>query len=631
MNSSRHIQASHVRQISGAARGSRRRRADRTESRMGDRRVGVSLWRRRLAFTLLELMVAVGASVLIALALAQLFRTTGDTVTKGRRAAYFNSYAAMIQRTLAADFAQMSRSGYMVIRHEVTSNEPTNTNPNAPAPTQAKVNLFRGQAAAAARPRRIDELMFFAEGSFASAREAAHPDLVARSSQARIYYGHGKVAPSNPTPGAPNYAVNTVFNFNNVAAGRFGEVGRPNTFASDWILLRHQTLLAVPGAISRDFPVQTPDQVWGLNPTGNTLLRMQDRDRQIAVTPAAASIFRAMNRAPQPNNPNAYPVQGGWARPNILTFNSGLVDIATTDLAEVRAYVMQMHDGAAAPAIPQPTRPNQQPGSPSLFGVTLPVPQSFTPRIPNSVGASMTNDQRDLLYNMHAWMRNGMPTNSHADPFMSAAQLAEAPRTRIRCADFARNLPAILNDTSLQGAGKQFQRADLISNERMLTASNFVPHCSEFIVEWSFGESSPFTGEPRWYGTSIPNDTNSDGVAETLAFTYYDYDGSNDPPVPTLFLNTQTGEYTTDASQHPVDPRLIYGAGFDTAASARPLAAHFGFTDPTYEPASGNDLPTLPWAWPTMVRITITLADPSDTTLERTFQYVFKTPPTARN
>jgi len=617
MKIGRHVPGIVVREASGGARVRPSRRPSHSRTR------------RRLAFTLLELLVAIGASVIIALALAQLFRTTGDTVTKGRRAAYFNSYAAMLQRTLSQDFAQMSRSGYMVIRHEVTNN-------GANIPIQTRVGLFRGQAGALARPRRIDELTFFAEGKFASAREAVHPDLGARSSQARIYYGHGAVSPNFTSVGDQYYyGKNAVFNYPNNLAGRLGEAGRPNAFASDWILLRHQTLLAVPPAVTRDFPVVAPDRVWGLDPGApgsNVELRLRDKDRQIAAQPAASSIFRAMNRAPQPNNPNAYPVQGGWARPSILTFNSGLVDIATTDLAEVRAYIMQMHNGSNGP-LPDPITPSQSPGNPSLFGVTLPVPQSYTPRLPNAVGASVVAGEQALLYNMHAWMRNGMPTNSHADLGMQQAQVSEVPRTRIRCADFAQNLPAILADPALQGTGKQFQRSDLISNERMLTASNLVPHCSEFIVEWSFGEVNRVTGEPIWYGTSIPNDTNSDGIADTLGFTYYDYDPVVDPQQATLFLNRQTAEFTTVDTQHPVDPRLIYGLGFNTIGgpSARPLAAHFGFTDPTYDPASGNDLQTLPWAWPAMVRITITLADPSDTTIERTFQFVFKTPPAGRN
>lgn len=600
---------------------------------VGPRGAGVRRVRRMVAFTLLELLVAIGASVLIALALAQLFKTTGETVTKGRRAAYFNSYAAMIQRTLSQDFAQMTRSGYMVIRHEVTNNGNTN-------PGQTAVGLFRGQAAALARPRRIDEIMFFDEGSFASAREAVHPDLVARSGQARIYIGHGTVSQNFTSAGDPyQYAKFAVFGNPNTLAGRLGQPAipgqpglGPNAFASDWILLRHVTLLTLPQANIRDFPLTAP--FWGINPnpaTGPGRIRLENKDRQIAGQPAASSLFRTLNVGPAPLNNAAYPAQGGWIRPPVLTFASGLVDIATTDLAEIRSYVMQTHNGN--PGAEQPLFPWNNPGGGSPFGLTLPVPQSYAPRTPLAFGASPDPRQQSLVYNMHAWMRNGMPTNSQADPVSSGVAPAQAPRTRIRCADSARNLPAILADASLAATGKQMQRSDLLSNERMLTASNFVPHCSEFVVEWSFGEVNPFTGQTRWYGTSVPNDQNNDGVPESIGFTRYDFDDSNDPPKVRLFLDRTTGEFTTDQSQHPIDPHLIYGASFDAPAapSPQPLVAHFGFTDPTYVNANEQQLPTLAWPWPKMVRFTITLTDPSDATIERSFQFVFQTPEAGRN
>lgn len=598
---------------------------------------GASSRSARPAFTLLELLVAVGASVLIALALAQLFKTTGDTVTKGRRAAYFNSYAAMIQRTLAQDFASMSRNGYMVIRHEVTNDGAVGGSPGGTI-DQTLVPLYRGQPANLFRPRRIDELMFFVEGKFASAREAVHPDVVARSSQARVYYGIGTV--SAPIPSGSPFAYGATGPYAgavanpNVLGGRLGQPGSPNAFASDWILLRQQTLLTLPQAATRDFP--TGDTIWGLSPTppnGNARIRLEDKNRQIALQPAAASIFRVLNRPPQPLDLSGYPAQGGWRRPALILPNSGLIDIATTDLAEIRSYVMQSHTGGA-PGSEQPIYPWTPPPTPTIVGITLPVPQSYVPRLPNAFLGNVPNAQTDMIFGMHAWMRNGMPTNSHADPFTPQAAASEATRTRIRCADFAANLPAILADQSLAASGKQMQRSDMISNERMLLASNLVPHCTEFVVEWSFGAVNQFTGQTLWYGTTVPRDPDGDGRPEALGYTYYDFNLANDPIVPYVFIDRTTGALTTDASQHPVDPRLIYGQTYDSVLQTgdpQPLVAHFGFTDPTYLPANAQQLPTLQWAWPSMVRITITLTDPSDTTIERSFQFVFKTPPAGRN
>ncbi|MEZ6233973.1 MAG: hypothetical protein R3B68_07265 [Phycisphaerales bacterium] len=596
----------------------------------------------RLAFTLLELLVAVGASVLIALALAQLFKTTGDTVTKGRRTAYFNSYAGLLQRTLAQDFARMSRNGYMIIRNEVTNDA---DDVGYSGYDQIRVPLFRGQPAALQRPRRIDEIMFFAQGEFASAREAVHPLLVARSGEARIYYGHGTVSPPIDA-GDPFYWKNTsqagspMLN-PNLLAGRLGQPsvpslpGRPgpNAFASDWILLRHVTLLSQPPTVATEFPPTGP--IWGYNPlTTSARVRLEDDDLQIALLPAASELFRGKNRFVDPAlYTTEYPVQGGYRRPPLLLANSGLVDIATTDLASIRAQVMQTHAGVEAiGTLPDPIFPWDTPPAGTVGGVVQPAPQLTTPRLPSAFDASFPNAQTELVYNMQAWMRNGMPTNSHGDDFLPAAVEAEAPRTRIRCAPSADNIRDILMDSGIAGSGDTFLRADAISNERMLMASNLAPGCSEFIVEWSFGETNRQTGDLIWFGSSLPIDNNNDGQIDQIAFTYYDYDNSVDPPGPTLYRDRQTGEPTRDTNQHPIDPRLIYGATYDqytNASEPLPLVAHFGFIDPTYEPSGANQaqqLQTMPWAWPALVRVTITLTDPTDNTLERTFRFVFKTP-----
>jgi hypothetical protein len=82
--------------------------------------------------------------------------------------------------------------------------------------------------------------------------------------------------------------------------------------------------------------------------------------------------------------------------------------------------------------------------------------------------------------------------------------------------------------------------------------------------------------------------------------------------------------------------------------------SYFGYVDPTYsldlnEPnvlrsellvdvnrngrydADQGDVirspENLPWPWPTMLRITVTLADPADPRIEQTFQFILRLPP----
>jgi len=48
-----------------------------------------------------------------------------------------------------------------------------------------------------------------------------------------------------------------------------------------------------------------------------------------------------------------------------------------------------------------------------------------------------------------------------------------------------------------------------------------------------------------------------------------------------------------------------------------------------YEPQLGEVLnvpETLPWKWPKLLRVTVTIADPIDPSFERTFQFIYDLP-----
>jgi hypothetical protein len=90
-------------------------------------------------------------------------------------------------------------------------------------------------------------------------------------------------------------------------------------------------------------------------------------------------------------------------------------------------------------------------------------------------------------------------------------------------------------------------------------------------------------------------------------------------------------------------------------ASAGVQYHYFGFTDPTFQPGtigpqrdefdferslsadeaarraqtgrlSLQDPDTIEWPWPKLLRVSITLADAGDPTIEQTFQFVFRLP-----
>jgi hypothetical protein len=56
------------------------------------------------------------------------------------------------------------------------------------------------------------------------------------------------------------------------------------------------------------------------------------------------------------------------------------------------------------------------------------------------------------------------------------------------------------------------------------------------------------------------------------------------------------------------------------------LTSFFGYHDPTYTPADTDQIRTIPWVWPKLIRVTIRIADERDPTQEETFQYVFELP-----
>ena len=240
----------------------------------------------------------------------------------------------------------------------------------------------------------------------------------------------------------------------------------------------------------------------------------------------------------------------------------------------------------------------------------------------------------------------------------------------------------------------------------MLAGSGFLPRCSEFIVDWSFGRTDPVTGEIVWHGPAPHRrqpQRHLQRPVERWATLPYPYNARSQNPatqnllfhsveVPRLPYNAPLTSTLTPGPQaftdfanlpreyfyytHVIQPRLIYG--FDAWQPNAPvpsvLTSYFGYTDPTYKqdvlarpsppfgpipPDSlgdgfvdggwqidfnndgfigvGNDpvgevIPgepaakSIPWAWPRMVRVTLTLADALDPSIESTFQFIFNVP-----
>ncbi|MBM92650.1 MAG: hypothetical protein CMJ35_13735 [Phycisphaerae bacterium] len=202
----------------------------------------------RAAFTIVEMLVVIGILVVVAVGVATIFGSVGETVARGRKLSELNQFAARIERVMRQDFENMTREGFLVII-------------NKNAAEGEDVLLYRGEETdhdgngVEGRPRRSDEIMFFARGVFETQRRAIAANMRASSNEAAIYYGHGqKRAPDlanftqdsnyffNPQPWDNNYdlSLDTRLGVENI-----GFVN-PNEFARDWSLIRHVTLLANP-------------------------------------------------------------------------------------------------------------------------------------------------------------------------------------------------------------------------------------------------------------------------------------------------------------------------------------------------------------------------------------------------
>lgn len=532
---------------------------------------------RRGAFTLLEAMVAIGAMALVSVGLAAIFSSVGKTITGGKRLSTLNTYAALVEQQMRRDFDAMSRDGYLMIRNQYTTDGVGNS-------AQARFVPLSALDTNAPRARRIDEVMFFAKGPFSTAREATDPDFSAKSGEARVYYGHGARLPEN----VPAFIKPGVADANDARlTGALGEPLKSNEFAASWMLLRQVTLLKKPETTAEAFPSR---KVFVWDPAtarGRAVLR--DKVGQIALHPAASSLFRVLaGRLPATTLSRDYFRTEQSVPANRPLFTSGIVDIATTDLNEVRTIVSCVTEDPA-------TIPN----SSASFSFVIPNPPVL------SANAARVKD----------WMEEGWPAYSDAIAPVDNRLPSQYPGTRVRYEAAATNYVGVLTsyNTIAQAGEGAYRRAD----QMMLPASNFVPNCSEFIVEWSFGDVDPDTDDILWHGLERRADTNGDGaVNNTDRYLARPY------PLTNKSIKQHNYRYTKltgGTGSYVVDPAVVYNRVSGPLAELS-QTAYFGYIDPNHI-ADGA-----PWAWPKLVRVTFTLADPNDAGVQQTFQFVFETP-----
>ena len=582
--------------------------------------------RRRIqhaGFTLAEVLVAVGAVAVLSVGLAAIFQSVGKTLTAGRRVSAFTQFATLVERQMRADFDRMTRQGYLVIHHSYA----LDTNGD-----RLQVAQYDGSISGSFR--RVDEILFFASGDFASAREPMVPGAIARSGNAAIYYGHGVRWPQAFGTSYEFPEVNTApiayppLTLGFVPGGGGSIEDYPNQYSSTWTLLRHVTLLA---PLASTETRHAPSGAYGYAATSPFLI---DQDLQITLQPASSSLFRPVARV-FPGGTGGPAVPAGVRPLRDATgagmFGkrgeraTGLLDIATTDLAEVRSISQTLSFtntlNLLAPedvnnAADFVTFRQSQVAADTTDPINRPGGFNVIPGLSEPQLHTASSDDARRLANIQAWMRNAFPANSFGD---ASAGPDDGVYTRMR---YEPEPPNYFEAASLSAElERTYRRADQL----MLTSTVFVPRCSEFIVEWSLGQTDT-SGRPIWYGGR----EQLGALDETIRL--YPGSSSNVMDTDTWYRPFSYLSGSSNAQDHPLSPYLVYRFGeiedYRTGASLAQATAHFGYVDPTWPDgvSSSSEPDTLAWAWPRLIRVTMTLVDPMDPEIEESFQFVFEVP-----
>ncbi len=631
---------------------------------MNSNRSNRSLVRRsgftRSGFTMVEMIVTIGILMVVTAGIATIFSSVGDTVSKGRKLSELNQFAARVERIMREDFEAMTRDGFLVIVNR-NANFGRDVQLFRGEQTNIDENLFGGFSNMPGRIRRSDEIMFFTRGEYETARRAISPDMIARSSEAAIYYGHGqKRRPQltgfnginnfffNPAPWDSNFDFESGFNQAGVGVTSTAGALNPNEFARDWSLLRQVTLLSTPIGESRNVPRELFGYSRGVAGQRDWLM---DSDRQIALQPASRSIFNSLGWSdpsrvlPGSTDPIRWLGDNAINQLNLRELPqyraSGLVDIVTEDIATIRTMIQ---------SLPVKVSPLDYSffDAGSGFGMNVGADGVILNRdqfefdywatasdadavIPDPKDADELNLTGSAAHraNIRRWMIDALPSRwdtSVTPPEHLAGVRYEDIPTRIM-------YPESQFEVSDRG---DLQRAYAEAHQEMLGSSIFVPRCTEFIVEWSYGflqdlsnPASPNYKEMIWYGLDRYVDSNNDGVLSS---------GGTNPDQRAAVPYSQrvlVGAAATDpATGRPrnlgMDPNLVVGVNrLPVLGGPPPLSpdsveiATFGFMDPRGTPAVDDDVE---WLWPKFIRITMSLGDPTDPEIEQTYQVIFELP-----
>lgn len=206
--------------------------------------------RAAAAFTLTELLIAVGVLVVVITAAAKIFSAASKVSAVAEANADLIQTANAIESQIRNDFASIPRNGFMVLQQvEVV----------APNPATGTQEIRADQIAFFSRASRTTSQYI---GSQEGIGGGANGDILqtwgAESAVARVYYGHGVIAPALPISTGPYSYENsnaTLVPWKSGAVelerwpdgAAIGTGNLPTVQPANWPLVRLATLLASDG------------------------------------------------------------------------------------------------------------------------------------------------------------------------------------------------------------------------------------------------------------------------------------------------------------------------------------------------------------------------------------------------
>ncbi|MFG0330837.1 MAG: PilW family protein [Phycisphaerales bacterium] len=519
----------------------------------------------RRGFTIAELIVAIGVTLVLLLGVSRIFSMAKETISIGEAIAEINQNARALERLLRRDFDAMSRQGFLVIRNErIGVRLPGDPDRDLDRLREDSPNAWSGQNARfvylnedmeeqdeGANPleadhhlglRRLDQLVFFSTGDFTTNqyRNMFGGVGIARNDTApvaRIWYGHGLrdrdfYDPDQPGEIKSGVGVNEYESVFADPTRRDPDI--VNKYADRWILARQPALLLPRSSVINAFEL-------------NFVSSAIEYFNEVA---SAGNQFTPLER-----------------------LSPGLVDLIDQDLVDVEKAITE-------------------------YGYVFdPATGTF----------QQQQDPFGGFWDLHAGAR------ATVDAYV------QDPNDRARIGDDVAETWAIAQRLRMMFSTGRIRTESApptaLRADQMVTHATMLEGVSSFEVAWSTGESSYPEGDLVWYDIDNPANPYLAG-----------WDFNEHELMDRRQRREQAPEDPRAWYLGEVPPDFMPRSGlYGESAWQDIYYANFGYFVPKEDDADRNEL----WPWPKMIRVRVTMHDSSGAIpTGRDFEYVFKTPET---